>query len=182
MKTKPVAILHTFIITCFIAQFSLAQQDKRVDKTFDLEIINYSDQPDGNLEHFHLLKVKNNSANSLIFKLSSYAISCDNNYNNIIENKNGKVENGSNGNSNKKNSNDLSVDFYTKNSKTKFEEITLSSNEVVEFYVKTTRQINAEVNNWNCNKIVASISGAKQNIKKYVVIRSYNPDPTISGE
>ena len=174
MKNKSTLTLYSFLFMCLSSLFVNAQQN-----AFNLEIVNYSDKPDANVEHLHLLSLKNNSNKVLNYNLSNKEIECKAEYYDVVRNKIGKIDN-DNDVVNKKNMPSLTIETYNKILSKKINKISLSPNESIEFYVKITRQNNTEIGTWKCFKIFANLLN-DQKISKSVIIRSYIPTPNVLG-
>ena len=62
-------------------------------------------------------------------------------------------------------------------SKTKqLNQVTVQPGKTVEFYLKLTREQSAQLNTWNCSKIVA-LSNDNQTLSNELTIESYIPNP-----
>ncbi len=175
MKNKSTLTFYSFLLLCCYSICVNAQQN-----VFDLEIVNYSDKPDANVEHLHLLSLTNHSNKTMSFDLSSNEITCKAEYDDVVSNKIGKADD------NKEtliNTSSVTVEIYNKTLSKKINNINLNANESITFYVKTTRQNNTEIGTWKCFKIAANLLDDKsyEKIGKSVIIRSFIPNPNILG-
>jgi uncharacterized membrane protein len=55
-------------------------------------------------------------------------------------------------------------------------QVTVQPGKTVEFYLKLTREQSAQLNTWNCSKIVA-LSNENNTISNELTIESYIPNP-----
>ncbi|GAA3608615.1 hypothetical protein Q4Q39_09785 [Flavivirga amylovorans] len=150
-----------------------AQQD-----AFDLNIINYSDKPDANIEHLHLLSLTNNSNKVMNYNISSQEIICKTEYDDVVRNKIGHADSNKDVSVNEKTSSSLTVEIYNKTLSKKIDQMILDPNESIEFYVKITRHNNTEMGTSKCFKIATHLLD-NETIGKYVIIRAFIPNPNI---
>lgn len=188
MKNKSHFTFCAFLIICCITLFVDAQEEKRKNIAFDLEIIEYSDKPDADTEHYHLLQLKNNSNKNANFKLSSKWVKCKDEYEDVVRNKFGNIDSEPENNFSKKSNNkdisSLTIELYNEKLNKKLSQISLSPNETIKFYVKIIRENNSEIGQWECSKIIAKqLLGNKKEktVKKSVIIKSFIPDPNLKG-
>ncbi|MDD7885670.1 hypothetical protein [Flavivirga sp. 57AJ16] len=174
MKNKSTLKFYSFLLLCFFSLSVNAQQD-----TFDLEIVNYSDKPDADVVHLHLLSLTNNSNKVLNISLSNKEVMCKAEHNDVVRNKIGAIDNDDDV-INKKSASSLTLEIYNKTLSKKINKITLTPNESIQFYAKITRQNDTEIGTWKCFKIVANPLNDKK-IGKSVIIRSFIPNPNILG-
>ncbi|WP_303317525.1 hypothetical protein Q4Q34_16535 [Flavivirga abyssicola] len=173
MKHKLTLTLYSFLLVCCFSLCINAQQH-----AFDLNIVNYSDKPDANIEHLHLLSLTNNSNKVLNYSISSQEIICKTEYDDVVSNKIGDVDNNEEVVVNEKNSSSLTVEIYNKALSKKIDKMILNPNESIEFYVKITRHNNTEMGTLKCFKIATHLLD-NEKAGKYVIIRTFIPNPNI---
>ena len=189
MRNKSTLTLCIFLFTCcFTLSINAQQHKKKKSNAFNLEIIKYSDKPDADLVHYHLLKLKNNSNKVANFKLSSKSVKFRKKYENVVRNKVGNIDNDQDDNNSKKANNmdasSLTIEIYNEKLNKKLNKISLSPNETIKFYVKIIQENNSEIGQWKYSKIIANklLNNKKEKIiKKSVIIKSFIPDPNIKG-
>ena len=182
MKNKSTLTFYSFLLLCLSSLFVNAQQN-----AFNLEIVNYSDKPDADIVHSHLLSLTNNSNKVLNFSLLDNEIACKAEYDDVVSNKIGDVDNNKevviNNTANKNIPSSLIAEIYNETLSKKINEMTLNPKESIKFYVKITRQNNTEMSQWKCFKITANLLDNEnyKKIGKSVIIRSFIPNPNILG-
>lgn len=186
MKNKLTLILCVFFISYSFSLKTNAQQEKNQRSIFDLEIVSYSDKPDSDIEHYHMLQIANNSNKANEFELFVKPINCKDEYNDVIRNKRGSIDNTKEDSALKKNNrkgnSSLNFEIYSKDLSKKLNKVLLKPKESLNFYLKITRENNSEIGQWKCSKIVAKVSNNKgNNIKKSVIIKSLIPDSNNKG-
>ncbi|WP_248722871.1 hypothetical protein [Seonamhaeicola sp. ML3] len=168
-------LLSTFLLSTFLlnTQVVLAQT---VDD-FKLEILNYSDQPDINAEHVHLLSVTNNTSSKVNYSLSSLGVKPKLEYEDVINNKEGKSY--QEDNSEIQESESLTISFLNESKNAVINFITVDSFSEVKFYVKVLRTNNTEQGSSLYHKII--VGPDDSSIREHVIIRTVIPNPNLLG-
>ena len=179
MKNKSTLTLFTFFLSFSICLVASAQKLKS-NNDFTLSVLKYSDNPNFEKEHIHVLELKNNS-----MQISEYAIKL------VTENCSEKKK--YNSQSIKSTENELmniKTQMFLNDSNGKEmtgEVIQLNPNDTVKLYLKTQQNSNAVLDSWNCTNIVATkllknkIKSSSSKKSELVVIKTFVRNPNNKG-
>ncbi|PWH81406.1 hypothetical protein DIS18_14805 [Algibacter marinivivus] len=173
MKNKSTLLFCTFLLICCFS-LTVNAQKKKANNDFTINVVKYSDRPNYENEHIHIIELKNNSK----FK-SNYTLSlASNNCNDKSSKLNDKKEL------------NINAEIYFESSNKKqmaVDLISLEPNESIRMRVKTRRKKSAKLNSWNCSSIsVTKLSqnkskNAKANISESITIKTFVPNPNNKG-
>lgn len=121
-----------------------------------LSLVKKSDEPNSSDQRFHLLKIKNNSNESLTVTFQAEQINCEGvslrqaslNYS-FVDQEGRMISNN---------------------------QVTLDGNSTKQFYIKTTRQENSPLESYNCVEITAQRTNTSER-SNVVSIRTFIPNP-----
>ena len=178
MRNKSTFSVFVFLLSFFTIQTNAQEKIK----SFDLKIVNYSDNPDYDTEHYHLLSIKNTSDNVASYAMSSELTNNQSNFENVVNNQVGKVDTENTAINESTSSSSIIIEFYDKNKLNKLNNITLQPNDETMFYAKFTRVNDSEVGQSKYFKITAKQkSGNNEVNKKFIIIRTVIPTPNTVG-
>jgi uncharacterized membrane protein len=120
-----------------------------------------SDEPTTKSEHFYLVEITNTSKVATTATISVQNNSC-------------KEDNSINKNATSTPAMRQSVMDASKSKQ--LNQVTVQPGKTVEFYLKLTREQSAQLNTWNCSKIVA-LSNDSKTLSNELTIESYIPNP-----
>ncbi|MFV9552571.1 hypothetical protein [Algibacter sp. PT7-4] len=186
MKKNLAVVFCSIVISCLFSFLGNAQKQKSKFDTFDLEIIKYSDKPDADKVHYHLIQLTNNSNKTIEFNLFVKEVKCNQANFDVVKNQKGIIDNFNDVNKPKANKNKSSLLFEIYNesmNNTMLDKISLKTKESIKLYLKITRKDNSEIGQLKCTKIIAKPLNNKENkIKKSVVIKTFIADSNIQGQ
>lgn len=181
MKNKSTLTFLSFLV---LYSFSLIvnAQKLKTNSEFEINIVKFSDKPNFENTHTHLLELKNNSR----YK-SEYVVSV------VNTNSSEKNHNESKHIENRlvisKESN-ITTEIYKKDSNSKLEKkaiISLEPNESIMLNLKIQKKVNATLGSWNCStisvlKLSKSQSKSNQsNNSKSITVKTFVPNPNNRG-
>jgi biopolymer transport protein ExbD len=146
MKT----ITTLLVFVCFCSLSTFAQQP------LSLSVKEKSDDPISNVERSHLLELKNNSNKTLNITIHTEDTSC------------AQVQ--------KSSQTSLIKEIQLKNSNSKQNQLSISPNQTIEFYLKTIRPKGTKLNTWNCTKVSVSSNDQKA-ASNSITISTLIPNP-----
>ncbi len=150
MKTFATLLMLSFGIMTSYAQ-----------ETLKLSLKKGSDEPTTSVEHFYLVEITNTSKKATTATLTVQNNSC----------KDDKSMKNTNVNTPSMRQSVLNI------SKDKpLNQVTVQPGKTIEFYLKLTREQSAQLNTWNCNKIVA-LSNDGKTISNELNIETFIPNP-----
>lgn len=120
-----------------------------------------SDEPTTSTEHFYLVEITNTSKKATTVTIAVQNNSCKENKSMEKSTVNSPVMR-------------QSVLDASKNKQ--LNQVTVQPGKTVEFYLKLTREQSAQLNTWNCSKIVA-LSNESKTISNELTIETYIPNP-----
>ncbi len=149
MKTFATLLMLSFGMLCSYGQ-----------ETLKISLKKESDEPTTANEHFYFIEVTNTGKKAATATISVVNSSCK--------------EEKKTGNFSGKPAMKETVLNASKSSQ--LNQVSVEPGKTVEFYVKLTREQNAELNTWNCSKIVA-VSNDGKVISNTLTIESFIPNP-----
>ena len=179
MKTKSIYKFITVVITCCMTICVFAQK-KHVNNSFSLDVVKYSEKPNFEKEHFHVVELKNDSRISAKYTISIKNTKCSKKHDNkkVLSKPHGKKDP------------ELFTEIYLNSISNKQqinEPVSLGPNESAKIYLKTKHADNMELDSRHCTKLFASklspaksING-KSGITKSVTIETFVRNPNNKG-
>lgn len=141
-------LLVKIIAICLYASYSYGQQ------TLKLQKVSGAENPNSAVENYYLFKISNATKSSVSFKLMAANTACEDEslkYTNIKH-----------------------VILDARKAK-KLDKITVEANGSLEFFVKTIRPYNAQLDTWNCTKVLA-VDSKGNSISNELFIELLIPD------
>lgn len=120
-----------------------------------------SDEPTTSTEHFYLVEITNTSKKATTATLTVQNNSCK-------EQKNMEKS--------AVNSPAMRQTVLDASKSKQLNQVTVQPGKTIEFYLKLTREQSAQLNTWNCSKIVA-LSNESKAISNELIIETYIPNP-----
>tara|TARA_R110002072_G_scaffold303002_2_gene491194 strand:+ start:2340 stop:2867 length:528 start_codon:yes stop_codon:yes gene_type:complete len=174
MKNKSTLVFYSLLLSCCFSLLVNAQEQKP-HNNFTLNVLQYSDKPNYEKEHVHVLILKNNSSLTSQYSISLFNDQCsDTNQYRL---------------SNKKESNiNAEISFDNLNKKSQVSDVvTVQPNKTLKIYLKIKQKISAKLDSWNCTTIRATrlsdnnSKKSKSNIYQSVIIKTFVPNPNTIG-
>ena len=177
MKNKSTSKYITLILTCCMTVCLYAQK-KNMNNDFSLSIAKYSEKPNFEKEHIHVIELKNKSKVSSSYTISAKNNKCSKKHDNTLSKSIGKKHS------------ELITEIYLNSLNNKQQisnRISLGPNESAKIYLKTKKADNMEMDSRHCTKLYASklspaksING-KSGITKSVTIETFVRNPNNKG-
>ncbi|WP_298555767.1 hypothetical protein [uncultured Algibacter sp.] len=131
-----------------------------------------------------MLEITNNSNKINEFKLFVKPAKCKDDYNNVVKNQKGFLDNDNVVSEKKidsKISSSLTFEIYNKTLSENLSKILLQPKKSLKFYLKITRENNSEIGQWKCSKLIAKLLNKKNSKRKSVIIKSFMADSNTKG-